>query len=94
MSLKLLTQLSHFITMIFGIALGMSLCMLYQYQINLFISDLSPMIIISYIFDDFKILFSKEDHFSNGHSLYSKPLPMWQIIKSLSGVFFILYSDG
>ena len=45
MSLKLLTQLSHFITMIFGIALGMSLCMLYQYQVNLFISDLSPLII-------------------------------------------------
>ena len=45
MSLKLLTQLSHFITMIFGIALGMSLCMLYQYQVNLFISDLSPLIV-------------------------------------------------
>ena len=45
MSLKSLTQLSHFITMIFGIALGMSLCMLYQYQVNLFISDLSPLIV-------------------------------------------------
>ena len=45
MSLKLLTQLSHFITMIFGIALGMSLCMLYQYQVNFFISDLSPLIV-------------------------------------------------
>ena len=31
MTLKILTQLSHFITMLFGIALGMTLTILYQY---------------------------------------------------------------
>lgn len=45
MSLKLLTQLSHFITMIFGTALGMSLCMLYQLKVQIFIMDLIPLII-------------------------------------------------
>ncbi len=40
MSLKLLAQLSHFITMMFGIALGIALCILYQYKIGIFIEDL------------------------------------------------------
>ncbi len=31
MTLKILIQLSHFITMLFGIALGMTLTILYQY---------------------------------------------------------------
>ena len=31
MTLKILTQLSHFITMLFGIALGITLTTLYQY---------------------------------------------------------------
>ncbi len=46
MSLKLLTQLSHFITMMFGIALGMALCLLYQFKISIFIDNLSPLIIV------------------------------------------------
>ena len=41
MSLKLLAQLSHFITMMFGIALGIALCILYQYRIGIFIEDLT-----------------------------------------------------
>ena len=41
MSLKLLAQLSHLITMMFGIALGISLCILYQYKIGIFIEDLT-----------------------------------------------------
>jgi len=45
MSLKLLTKLSHFITMMFGVALGMTLCILYQFKVNLFIESLSPIII-------------------------------------------------
>ncbi len=45
MSLKLLTQLSHFITMMFGIALGMTLCLLYQYKVKTFIDDLIPYIL-------------------------------------------------
>ena len=45
MSLKLLTKLSHFITMTFGIALGMTLCILYQFKVDLFIVNLSPIII-------------------------------------------------
>ena len=45
MSLKLLTQLSHFITMMFGIALGIALCILYQYKIGIFIEDLTLFVI-------------------------------------------------
>ena len=45
MSLKLLAQLSHFITMMFGIALGIALCILYQYRIGIFIEDLTPFVI-------------------------------------------------
>ena len=46
MTLKVLTQLSHFVTLLFGIALGMSLCLLYQHYITLFIFDLSPIILL------------------------------------------------
>ena len=45
MSLKLLAQLSHFITMMFGIALGIAFCILYQYRIGIFIEDLTPYVI-------------------------------------------------
>ena len=45
MSLKLLAQLSHFITMMFGIALGIALCILYQYRIGIFIEDLTLFVI-------------------------------------------------
>ena len=53
MTLKILTQLSHFITMLFGIALGMTLTILYQYVnqgVDLIIMDLYlPIIIITFI---------------------------------------------
>ena len=53
MTLKILTQLSHFITMLFGIALGMALTILYQYVnqgVDLIIMDLYlPIIIITFI---------------------------------------------
>ena len=53
MTLKILTQLSHFITMLFGIALGMTLTILYQYVnqgVDLIIMSLySPIIIITLI---------------------------------------------
>ena len=45
MSLKLVSQLSHFITMMFGIALGIALCILYQYRIGIFIEDLTICVI-------------------------------------------------
>ena len=45
MSLKALTQLSHFITMMFGIALGMTLCLLYQHMGHFIIFDLSIIIL-------------------------------------------------
>ena len=45
MSLKLLVQLSHLITMFFGIALGIALCILYQYKIGIFIEDLAIFVI-------------------------------------------------
>ncbi len=38
MSLKGLTQLSHFSTMMFGIALGMTLCLLYQHMVKIIIT--------------------------------------------------------
>ena len=41
MSLRGLTQLSHFITMMFGTALGMTLCLLYQHMVKIIIFDLS-----------------------------------------------------
>ena len=50
MSLKILVKLSHFITMMFGIALGMSICIYYQYSIDIFIDKLSPFIIAIVLF--------------------------------------------
>jgi|MGYP004385272375 hypothetical protein len=50
MSLKFLAKLSHFITMMFGIALGMTICMLYQYTTAIFIFDLSPLILLIVLF--------------------------------------------
>ena len=45
MSLKFLAQLSHFITMMFGIALGMTICILYQFKVGIFIDSLSPVVV-------------------------------------------------
>ena len=50
MSLKGLTQLSHFITMMFGIALGMTLCLLYQHMVKIIIIDLSSIILLIVFF--------------------------------------------
>ena len=46
MTFKVLAQLSHFITMLFGIALGMTICLLYQYTTKIFIFDLTPVILL------------------------------------------------
>jgi len=46
MSLKSLAQLSHFITMMFGIALGIALSILYQFRIGIFIEDLTLLVIV------------------------------------------------
>ena len=69
MSLKLLTKLSHFITMMFGVALGMALCILYQFKVNLFIESLSPIIMIIIIIGLFLrgytlIIWKKNDYSS------------------------------
>ena len=45
-SFKILAQLSHFITMLFGIALGLTLSILYQHYYGLFIVELTPIIIL------------------------------------------------
>mgnify|MGYP001397830703 FL=1 len=45
MSLKFLAQLSHFITMMFGIAFGMAICILYQFKVGIFIDRLSPVVV-------------------------------------------------
>ena len=46
MSLKTLIQLSHFITLMFGIALGVTLCILYQFKIGIFIEDLTLLVLL------------------------------------------------
>lgn len=45
MNLKSLAKLSHFITMLFGISLGITISILYQYYIAIFVIDLWPIII-------------------------------------------------
>ena len=50
MSLKRLAQLSHFITMLFGVALGMTLSLLYQHMVKIIISDLSVIILFIVFF--------------------------------------------
>ena len=54
MSLKRLAKLSHFITMMFGVALGMTLSILYQHMVKIIITDLS-LIILFIVF--FSIIF-------------------------------------
>ena len=44
-SFKRFAQLSHFITMMFGIALGITICMLYQHFFAIFIVGLTPLVI-------------------------------------------------
>ena len=50
MSLKRLAQLSHFITMMFGVALGMTFSLLYQHMIKIIITDLSLIILFIVFF--------------------------------------------
>ena len=54
MSLKRLAQLSHLITMLFGVALGMTLSISYQHMVKIIITDLS-LIILFIVF--FSIIF-------------------------------------
>ena len=58
MSLRLLTQISHFITMMFGVALGMTLCLLYQFKVKIFIDDLSPYIVIIVLISSFMRIYT------------------------------------
>ena len=50
MSLKRLAQLSHFITMMFGVALGMTFSLLYQHKVKVIITDLSLIILFIVFF--------------------------------------------
>ena len=50
MSLKRLAQLSHFITMMFGVALGMTFSLLYQHMVKIIITDLSLIILFIVFF--------------------------------------------
>ena len=50
MSLKRLAQLSHFVTMMFGVALGMTFSLLYQHMIKIIITDLSLIILFIVFF--------------------------------------------
>ena len=45
-SFKRFAQLSHFISMMFGIALGITICMLYQHFFALFIIGLTPLVVL------------------------------------------------
>lgn len=49
-SFKILVQLSHFITMLFGIALGLTFSILYQHYYGLFIVELTPTIVLIVLF--------------------------------------------
>ena len=49
-SFKRFAQLSHFISMMFGIALGITICMLYQHFFAIFIIGLSPLVVLIVIF--------------------------------------------
>ena len=50
MSLKRLAQLSHFITMMLGVALGMTFSLLYQHMVKIIITDLSLIILFIVFF--------------------------------------------
>ena len=50
MSLKRLAQLSHFVTMMFGVALGMTFSLLYQHMVKIIITDLSLIILFIVFF--------------------------------------------
>jgi len=50
MSIKRLSQLSHFVTMMFGVALGMTFSLLYQHMIKIIITDLSLIILFIVFF--------------------------------------------
>ena len=50
MSLKRLAQLSHFITMMIGVALGMTFSLLYQHMVKIIITDLSLIILFIVFF--------------------------------------------
>ena len=50
MSLKILIQLSHFVSLMFGIALGVTLCILYQFKIGIFIEDLTSVVLLIIFF--------------------------------------------
>ena len=50
MSLKFLAQLSHFVTLMFGIALGITLCILYQFKFGIFTEKLTPAILLLLFF--------------------------------------------
>ena len=50
MSLKILIQLSHFVSLMFGIALGVTLCILYQFKIGIFIEDLTSVALLLVLF--------------------------------------------
>ena len=52
MSLKRLAQLSHFITMMFGVALGMTFSLLYQHMVKIIITDLSLIILFIVFFSN------------------------------------------
>lgn len=45
-SFKRFAQLSHFITMMFGIALGITICMLYQHFFAIFVVGLTPLVLL------------------------------------------------
>ncbi len=45
-SFKMFAQLSHFISMIFGIALGITICILYQHFFAIFIVGLTPLVVL------------------------------------------------
>jgi len=55
---KRFAQLSHFISMMFGIALGITICMLYQHFFAISIVGLTPFVILIVIISGFLRLYT------------------------------------
>tara|TARA_S200000501_G_scaffold316537_1_gene309486 strand:+ start:1590 stop:1820 length:231 start_codon:yes stop_codon:yes gene_type:complete len=55
---KRFAQLSHFISMMFGIGLGITICMLYQHFFAIFIVGLTPFVILIVIISGFLRLYT------------------------------------
>ena len=80
MSLKILIQLSHFVTLMFGIALGVTLCILYQFKIGIFIEDLTSIVLLivffSVVLRIYTLYLMKKNNLKS--IIFGKTLKLWK----------------